>query len=142
MGSEPKSPALIMRILKYAFVASALLFVYLAFKLPVPAHVPVKLPVEIAIAFAGLASVYGGFMLPRVIYRAAERKPENNTPKAQLKRWKAKGILSLAYFESCVLFGLFLHFLEGHGWLVWLLFGVGIAAELFWSPGTPPAAGN
>jgi hypothetical protein len=127
-----------MRVLKYAFIVSAILFVLIAIKVQVPVHVPVTLPVEIAIAFAGLASVLGGFMLPRVIYRAAESRPENNTPEAQLKRWKSKGILSLAYFEGCVLFGLVLHFLEARGWLVGLLFGVGIAAELFWSPGKPP----
>jgi hypothetical protein len=51
-----------------------------------------------------------------------------------------KGILSLALFEACILFGFALHYLGGRVWLVELLFGAGIAAELFWSPGEPPNA--
>ena len=140
MESSLKSPALTMRILKYAFVVSAFLFIQVAIEIPVQPHPLVSQPIEIVITFAGLACVLGGFVLPRVIFQRAERSPQNNSAEAQLKRWMTKGILSLAYFEACILFGLVLHVLGARVWLVDLLFGVGIAAELIWSPGKPPGA--
>ncbi len=140
MEKQVQSSALFMRILKYAFVVSAFLFIYIAVKVSVPVHVPVGIPIEIAITFAGLACVLGGFLLPRYVYRAVERTAGGEPPEKQLQRWRAKGILSLAYFEACVLFGLVLHFLEARTWLVGLLFGAGIAAMLVWSPGKPPGA--
>jgi hypothetical protein len=51
-----------------------------------------------------------------------------------------KGILRVAFFEACVLFGLVLHYLHGRDWPVEFLFGAGIAAMLFWGPGEPPGA--
>jgi hypothetical protein len=51
-----------------------------------------------------------------------------------------KGVLSLAFFEACILFGLVLHFLHGSARLVELLFAAGILAELIWDPGEPPGA--
>lgn len=140
MESTAKSPALTMRMIKYAFVVSAFMFVYMAFKILAQPHQRASQPIEMVIAFAGLACVLGGFILPRVIFQSAERSPENNSKEMELKRWMAKGILSLAYFEACILFGLVLHILGAHAWVVDLLFGAGIAAELLWSPGTPPGA--
>ena len=131
---------LLMRILKYAFVLSAFMFIYVAIKIPVQPHQPVSQPVEIAITFAALGCVLAGFVLPRILFRAAERTPQNNSDEAQLKRWITKGIIGIAYFEACILIGLALHFLQGSVWLIDLLFGLGIVAELFWNPGTPPGA--
>ncbi|HKN19842.1 MAG TPA: hypothetical protein VJX73_00415 [Terracidiphilus sp.] len=129
-----------MRILKYAFVVSAFMFIYIAIKFLEQPHQRMSLPMEVVITVAGLACALGGFVLPRFIFRAAERLPQNNSAEAQLKLWMAKGILSLAYFEACILFGLVLYVLGARVWVVELLFGVGIAAELFWRPGTPPDA--
>jgi hypothetical protein len=140
MESSLKSPALTMRIIKYAFVVSAFLFVYIAFNILAQPHQRVSQPLELIITFAGLASVLGGFILPRVIFQAAERSPRSHSAEAQLQRWTTKGIISLAYFEACILFGVVLHVLGGRVWLVDLLFCAGIAAELIWSPGAPPGA--
>jgi len=138
MERRVQSPAFTMRVMKYAFVVSAFLFIYVAIKIPVQSQRPVSPPVELVIAFAGLACILGGFALPRVLFQAAERAPQNNSAEARLKRWMTKGILSLAYFEACILFGLVLHVLQARTWLVELLFCAGITAELIWSPGKPP----
>jgi hypothetical protein len=138
MESSLKSPALAMRILKYAFIVSAFLFIYVVIEIPAQPHQPVSQTIEIAIVFLAFACVLGGFFLPSILFNAMERAPQNNLADALFKRWMTKGIISLAYFEACILFGLVLHFLGGRAWLVELLFGVGIAAELIWSPGDPP----
>jgi hypothetical protein len=138
MESSLKSPALTMRVIKYSFVACAFMFIYVAITLQVQPHQPVSQPFEIAITFAGLASVLGGFVLPRFSFQAADRSLQNSSAEAQLKRWTSKCVLSLALFEACILFGLMLRYLGGRVRLVELLFGVGIAAEVIWSPGTPP----
>lgn len=140
MEKQVQSAARTMRIAKWAIVASGFLFAFVAIRVPVPTHVPIGLGVEIAITFAGLGCVLGGFLLPRFVFRAAEHAPQGNSTEARLKRWRTKGILSLSYFEACVLFGLVLHFLEARTWLVGLLFGAGIASELIWNPGKPPGA--
>ena len=129
-----------MRVLKYAMVVSALLFVYIAIVIPVPPNQPVSQSFEIAITFAGIACLIGGFVFPRILFQTPSRIPHNNSTDAQLKQWMAKGLLGLASFEACILFGLVLHFLQARVWLVELLFGLGITAELIWSPGAPPAA--
>lgn len=138
MENSVKSPVLTMRILKYAFVVSAFLFIYVAMTIPPQPHQQVSRPFEIAITFAGLACVLGGFFLPGILFRAAERAPQDNSAEIELRRWMTKGILSLAYFEACILFGLVLHFLGANIRFAGLLFAVGIVAELFWSPGVPP----
>jgi hypothetical protein len=124
-----------MRVLKYAFVVSGFLLIYVAIKVPAQSHRSVGQLVEIAITFAALACLLGGFVLPRVLLQA-----QNTSAEAQLKRWMTKGILGLAYFEACILFGLVLRVLGAHIRLVALLFALGIAAELFWNPGNPPVA--
>jgi hypothetical protein len=138
MESNVKSPALVMRVLKYAFVMSAFMFIYIAIEIPVQPNRPVSMQLQMAIAFVGFMSIVAGFFLPRILFQAAECAPQNNSAEAELGRWMTKGIISLAFFNACNLFGLVLHFLHGSVRLVELLFGAGIAAELFWSPGAPP----
>ena len=140
MEGKVQSPALTMRILKYAFVVSAFLFIYVAIEIPVQPHAPVSQPIELVITFAGLTCIVVGFLVPRFVFRAPESTYQRNPALPPLKRWMTKGIMSLAYFEACILFGLVLHYLGARAWLVELLFGAGIAAELIWSPGTPPGA--
>lgn len=81
-----------------------------------------------------------GFLFPQFAFPAAQGTAQNLAVAVRLQRWMAKGLMSLAFFEACILFGLTLHFLHGNLWLVEILFGVGIAAELWWSPGAPPGA--
>jgi predicted Co/Zn/Cd cation transporter (cation efflux family) len=140
MESKTQSPALTMRVMKYAFVVSAFLFIFVAIKIPVQPGPPVSRQLQLVLACVGLMSVAAGCFVPRFVFQAAQRTPQNNSAQAQLQQWMTKGVLSLAFFEACILLGFALHFLHGSVRLVWLLFGVGIAAELFWSPAEPPGA--
>jgi predicted transporter len=138
MNGNVKSPALAMRLIQFAFVAAAVFFVYFAFKIvgPLPDHA--SEPLQLAITFLGLYFVYGGFFLRAKIFRRSEKKAQSGPVKVQVKVWMAKGIMSLAYFESSILFGLVLRLLGGSAFLVEALMGAGIAAELLWRPGKPP----
>jgi hypothetical protein len=140
MEGKTQSPVQVMRVIKGAFVVSALMLIYIAFKVMVQPQQPASQQFEIAIALVGISSVIAGWFLPRSLLRGAEREPQNMPPQAQLQRWFTMSVLGLAFFEACVLFGFVLHVLGGRDWLVGLLFGVGIAAELFLTPGEPPAA--
>jgi F0F1-type ATP synthase membrane subunit c/vacuolar-type H+-ATPase subunit K len=128
--------------MKYAFVVSAFFFIFVAIKIPVQPGPPVSQQFQFAIAFMGFMSIVAGVFVPQLISQVAERTARNNSAEAQLQRWMTKGILRLAFFEACVLFGLVVHFLHGSVWLVELLMGAGIAAELLWNPGEPPGAEN
>jgi hypothetical protein len=142
MESKAQSAALVMRLVKYAFVASGILFVYIAFKvLDQPQH-DASQAIQIAITVVGLWCVVNGFYLPRKIFRRTEARSQNLSEEAQVKRWKAKCIMSLAFFEAGVLYGFLLHVLGGSTLFVGLLMGAGIAAEFIWSPGPPPGAEN
>lgn len=140
MERQVQSSALVMRVVKYCFVVSGILFVYIAFKILTPPQHEASQPIQIAITAAGLWSVASGFYFPRWISRRVEARSRTLPVEEQVKRWKAMCILSLAYFESCILFGLVLHLLGGRNVLVGSLMGAGIAAELIWNPGKPPGA--
>ncbi len=142
MESSSKSPALTMRVLKYAMVVSAFLFIYVAVTVPVQPGPPPSPQFEISITLVALACVAGGFVVPRMFFQARNLTPQENLAQADVQRWFSKGVLSLALFEACILFGLVLHFVHARIWLIEFLFGLGIVAELVWSPGAPPGAGN
>ena len=138
MQDQVQSPASFMRLLKYCFLISALLFIYVASKIPADPGPSVSQSFSLVICIIGLLDVYLGFYLPRIMFRNAETKPQNRPLPTPLNRWLSKGIVSLAFFESSILFGLVLHFLGAPLKYSALLFGAGIAAMLFWSPGDPP----
>ena len=142
MESSTKSPAFTMRILKYAMVVSAFLFIYVAVTVPVEPGPPADQPIEIAVTLTAIACVIAGFLIRRIFFQARKNTPQVNPAQAQLQRWFSKGVMSLACFEACILFGLVLHFVHARVWLVEFLFGLGIVAELVWSPGAPPGAGS
>lgn len=136
MESTVKSPALTMRVMKYAFVVSAFLFIFVAMKVPGQPAPPASQPLQMAVVMIAIMSVVAGFLLPRMMTQVAQ----STSATTDLQRWFTKGVLSLAFFEACILFGLVLHFLHGSIRLSELLFAAGIAAELIWNPGEPPAA--
>lgn len=137
MEGKQQSPVFVMRVIKYSFVVAAFFFVYVAFKVLAPPPRPVSQTLQMAIAFVGITSVIAGFFVPRLLLRAAEGAAQNVPAQTRLQRWFTSCIVSLAFFEACVLFGVVLHQLGGRASLVGLLFGVGIAAELFLTPGEP-----
>ncbi len=93
---------------------------------------------ELVITVVALACIVIGFNTRRFFFRTAGRTSQNSPASVQLRRWMATNIMSLAYFEACILFGLVLHYLRARVRLVELLFGVGIVSMLVWSPGAPP----
>ena len=129
-----------MRVIKYSFVVCAFMFIYVAFKILALPDQPASLPVQIVITVAALLCIEAGFFVPRSLARGAQRAAQKNPALTPLKQWMTRGVIGLACFEACILYGFLLRFLGGHVWLVDLLFGIGIAAELFWSPGEPPGA--
>lgn len=138
MEQKAQSLAPVMRVIKYAFVVSGILFVYIAFKvLEQPQH-EASQAIQIAITAIGLWSVTSGFYFPRWVFRRAEARSQVLPAEVKVKRWRAKCVLTLAFFEASVLYGFLLRVLGGSTLFVGLLMGAGIAAELIWSPGTPP----
>jgi F0F1-type ATP synthase membrane subunit c/vacuolar-type H+-ATPase subunit K len=103
---------------------------------------PVTSALQSAIIIVAFACIAVGFLVPRFVFRAAESAYQSNSALPPLKRWMTKGILSLAFFEACILFGLVLQVLGAPLSRVELLFGAGIASMLFWSPGKPPGSEN
>jgi len=140
MENKVQSPALIMRSMKYEFVVSGILFVYIGFKVMAPPRHEASQPIQIAFASVGLVCIAGGFLVPGLLFRPVQGAAQNVPVTTQLQRWMVKSIMSLAYFEASILFGLVLHMLGGSNRIVGLLMGAGIAAELIWSPGPPPGA--
>ncbi len=139
MESKVQSPALVMRIIKYAFVVSAFLFIRVAIEIPVQPHSALGQPVELGITIVALICIVVGFLVPRFVFRTAERTYRSN-PALLAQTVDDERRYAPGLFRSVILFGLMLRYLGAHAWLVELLFGLGIAAELIWSPGTPPDA--
>jgi len=137
MEGKPQSPALVMRVMKIVFIVSGVLFFFVALKLPNNASQPPTPKIQLLLTVLALSNVVFGFNARRII-RGAKGTSEDVPTSIQLKRWMSAGVVSLAFFESCILFGFVLHFLGAPFWRVELLFGVGLIAMLFWSPGTPP----
>lgn len=126
-----------MKIMRLSFIGTACMFVYVAFKVPAKVTVPPASSVVLAISVIALASVALGFLAPRFLVRPA-RHGTNNAPNAAAAQWFSRGILSLAFFNACSLFGFALHFLAADPRIVLALFGMGILSILIWRPGTPP----
>ena len=140
METKTQSPALVMRGMKITFIISGFLYFYVAMKFISQAQTPVTGAVQLAITIVAFTCIAVGFLVPRFVFRAAEITYQSNPALPPFKRWITKGIISLAFFEACILFGFVLHVLGAPSWRVELLFGAGIAAMLLWSPGTPPGA--
>ena len=138
MEGKPQSPALVMRVMKIVFIVSGVLFFFVALKLPNNASQPPTPKIQLLLTVLALSNVVFGFNAKRLVARGADAPPKNVPVSTQRGQWMTAGVVSLAFFESCILFGFVLHFLGAPFWRVELLFGVGLIAMLFWSPGTPP----
>ena len=137
MAQKVQSPAFTMRVLKFAFIASVVMFFYIVVTLPAAPKQPLDPKVGLLITILALTNIAFGFGARRLVDRPA--RAAASTP---LKRWMTAGVLSLAFFESCPLFGLALHFLGATLRHVEILFAAGLLSMLFWSPGSPPPAEN
>jgi divalent metal cation (Fe/Co/Zn/Cd) transporter len=140
MESKVQSPALVVLVIRIAFIVSGFLYFYVAMKFVSQAQQPVTSTFQLAIAIVAFTCVILGFSARRLFARPAESPAEKAPTSIQLKRWMTTSVISLAFFEACILFGFVLHVLGAPLWRVELLFGAGIASMLIWSPGTPPDA--
>ncbi len=142
MDGKSQSPTLVMRVIQIAFIVSGFLYLYIMTMIPSHAHRPPTPAVELAIAVVALTRVVVGFNTKRIFVCSSEGTPQDVSAQTQRSRWMTAGVMSLAFFEACILFGFVLHVLGARGWLVGLLFGIGIGSMIFWSPGEPPGAGD
>lgn len=126
-----------MNIIRLCIVVYGIFLIYLVFKLPV--H-PETLPTptfELFVTSIALFDVVVGFYSRRVLRWIASRSPQRTPPPSPVRQWFAANILSLAFFISCMLFGLVLHFVGARPKLTYLLLGVGLASLIVWRPGIP-----
>jgi len=138
---EPKAgdARRIVGILKISFIVSGLLFLYIVFKIPPKATLSPQPAFALVISAIALTNIVLGFVLPGFLARNALRGQSGmRQPTTPIQRWMSNCVLSLAFFESCNLFGLVLHFVGARVLIVESLFAAGLLAMLFWSPGAPP----
>jgi hypothetical protein len=126
-----------MRIMKYAFIASVLLFGVVAIEIPSKAAHPPQHIVEVIITVFALANLVLGLNAQSFFARVV--KPNSATAAGTpISQWFAAGIFSLALMESCALFALVLHLLGSSTKLVGILFACAILTLIFWNPGNAP----
>jgi hypothetical protein len=139
MVPNAKQGLLIARTLKISFIVSGLLFLYIVFKTPRTATAPPQSAIEIIISAIALTNVALGFILPGFIARSALRRQTSMLPSTTpIQSWISGYVLSLTFFESCMLFGVVLHFIGSRLFVVECLFAAGLLAIVFWGPGSPP----
>jgi hypothetical protein len=130
-------PERLMRIVKYAFIISVLLFALVTIRPTRGMHPPQRLIQVIiaALALGDLVLGWNGRWFFAQLARANGRRTIESTP---LNQWFAANVFSLAVMESCALFAIVLHFLGSSTTLVGLLFVCSLLALVVWNPGRPP----
>jgi hypothetical protein len=128
------STLLILRLVHLAFVLAWFQFLFLLHFLHPPEHpVPVAYPIVLAAVAISSISVCER-LRKQLVHEPAvtlETQPENQ---AVWNRWRAGNILSFAFAESTMLFGVLLKFL-GESWkVVGMFFAVGLVLLLVWTP--------
>lgn len=126
----------VMRIMKYAFIASILLFLVVALRIPSKAVHPPQHIAEIIIIVVALVNLALGWNGRRFFAALSKANAANATP---LQQWFTANVFSLALMESCALFALVLHLLGSSNKLVGFLFGCSLLTLFIWNPGAPPA---
>jgi hypothetical protein len=136
--TNPAAAMRLVRVMKIAFIASALIFLYMVMKLPANATQPPDPTLEMVLTILALANIANGFVIPRYILRAAQRAQGDPNQATLVQRWFTANVLGFAILESCCLFGVALHFLGADLRRSELLIGIGIVATVFFSPGAVP----
>lgn len=126
------------RTLKLAFIGSGLLFIFLVIRLPAKSPHSAPPAIELVMTIVAFACVFAGFFVPRVVRRA---QPFQDRPgSTALNQWMSMTVLSLAFFQACILFGFVLHLVGARAPFVDVLLAAGIISLLIWSPQPPPAS--
>lgn len=132
------APERTMRIMKYSFIVSCLLFIVVTIEVPSKAvHPPARI-IELIIILVALVNLALGFAARPFFGRLAQAnagQPNNAKP---LGQWISGNVVSLAMIQSCALFAVVLHILGSPAKLVGVLFGCALLALFVWNPGTPP----
>jgi len=123
-----------LRLIHLAFVFAWFMYIGLLFYLQLPEKpVPIILPVALGVVAISSVSVAQTLRRKLVFAPAAAlvSDPENT---AMLRQWRAGNIVSFAFGESVMLFGVVLKF-AGERWtVVSLFFSVGLLLLLLWTP--------
>jgi hypothetical protein len=122
------------RVIHLAFLAAAILYFAVLFQIrPVERSVD---PILIyALAFLCLSVIWVGFFLrARMVTAPAARLSANPQDTASLKQWRSGQIVSFAFAESVVFYGVLLKFL-GAAWnIAGTFFVVGVLLLVAWTP--------
>jgi hypothetical protein len=124
-----------MRIIHFGFLGAAVayFFLALAYSPPVRETSPQVLPLVMGIVSLPALGV-AMFYRSRMVQPASELLRNNPEDEITIGRWRGGVILSLAFCESVVLFGLLLK-LIGNPWSVCgIFYAVGIFFMLAWWP--------
>lgn len=129
-----------VRIMKWCFILSAALFIFVAVRIPTPEEHAPNSTFEFAISIAALGCVVAGFLLPKLLSSSTATSMQRTPASTPVKRWFSGCVVSLACFNACSLFAFALHFVGARVRIVELLFAIGMLSVIFWSPGNPPSA--
>jgi hypothetical protein len=132
------SPQQVMRTMKYAFIVSVLLFIFVTVRIPSKAANPPQHTVELIVIVLALVNVALGLNGRRFFARLAQANSSRGVTAGPMNQWMSANLFSLAMIESCALFALVLHILGSSTKLVGILFGCSLLGLFVWSPGTPP----
>lgn len=133
-------PERVMRVMKYAFLVSVVLFIFVTAWVPSKAAHPPAQIVELVVAVVAVTNIGLGFGARPFLARMAKANQERAGTASPLNQWFSANIVSLAMIESCGLFAFVLHLLGSSTRVAGLLFGCALLALLVWTPGKPPTA--
>lgn len=136
------APVQVMRTMKYAFIVSVLLFIFVTIRVPSKAAHPPQHSFEFIIVMLALVNLNLGLHGRRFWCRLAQGSAGRTSNSTPLIQWFSANVFSLAMIESCALFALVLHMLGGPTKLVGILCGCALLALFVWSPGAPPASNS
>jgi len=138
MGSTAKAAQRLVQTLKFSFIVAGALFVFVTYKVPAKGQHPADPTMALVISLIALADVAIGFLAPQFLVRSNRSSSGASSLQTPTQQWFARCVLSLAFFQSCNLFAVVLHFVHANSSFVEVLFAVGMLSMIVWSPGTPP----
>ena len=124
-----------VRVIHAALLLAALLYVWLPTMIVHTSGKEVPIAMVLAVSIVALSSLgIAVFFRRRMVQPAADRLSKNPEDAQAAGRWRSSVVVSLAFCESVVLFGLILWFI-GAGWNVYgVFYAIGIFFLLAWYP--------
>jgi hypothetical protein len=123
-----------LRLIHLAFVFTWFMYLGLLFYLRLPEKsVPIILTVALGTIAASTISV-AQTLRQKLLFAPATALVSDPENAVLLRRWRAGNIVSFAFAESVMLFGVVLKFLGERWSIVSIFFGVGLLLLLLWAP--------